>query len=167
MNPKLIIMSACLALALILGLILTWPKYQAFQVLKSNIKAKELELQSKQEYFSAVKEISKQLEEYPDALAKISSALPETPSLPSLFNFLQLSASQNGLVLGEITLGGSSKGEILVMAKLMGDYPAFKNFLMVLENSARIIEVENAAFAAPQKPVEFFTFTVQIKTHSY
>ncbi len=164
---KLIIISVCLALALILGLTLTWPKYQAFQILQLNIKAKESELQSKQEYFSEVKEISKQLEEHADALAKISSALPENPSLPSLFNFLQSSASQTGLVLGEITLGGVSQGEILVTTRLVGDYPDFKKFLLALENSARIIEVEGVTFESPQKPTESFTFVVQIKTHSY
>lgn len=164
---KLIIISACLVLALILVFVLVWPKYQAFQILQLNIKAKESELQSQQAYFSAVKETSKQLEEYPDALAKISSALPENPSLPSLFNFLQSSASDNGLVLGEITLGSVDKGEILVMVKLTGDYLAFKNFLVALENSARIIEVEDIAFAVPQKTTDSFTFTVQIKTHSY
>ncbi|OGZ24420.1 MAG: hypothetical protein A2896_01275 [Candidatus Nealsonbacteria bacterium RIFCSPLOWO2_01_FULL_43_32] len=164
---KLIIMSVCLALALILGLTLAWPQYQALQVLRFNIQAKELELQSKQAYFSAVKETAQQLEGYGDVLAKIASALPETPSLPSLFNFLQSSASEHGLVLGEITLGSVDKGEILVLAKLIGDYPAFKNFLVALENSARIIEVENITFASPVKTTDSFTFTVQIKTHSY
>ena len=164
---KLILSGGFLALALILGLTLTWPKYQAFKNLQLNIKAKEAELQSKQEYFSQIKEISKQLEEYTDSLNKISSALPETPSLPSLFNFLQLSASQTGLVLGEIILGGVSEGEIRVTCRLIGDYPSFKNFLLALENSARMIEVESVAFESPEKPTESFTFVVQIKTYSY
>ena len=164
---KLILSGGCLALTLILILTLTWPKYQAFKNLQLNIKVKEAELQSKQEYFSQIKEISKQLEEYTDSLNKISSALPETPSLPSLFNFLQLSASQTGLVLGEIILGGVSKGEIRVTCKLIGDYPGFKNFLLALENSARMLEVESMAFKSPEKPTESFTFVVQIKTYSY
>ena len=164
---KLIIIGGCLVLTLILGLILTWPKYQTFQTLQLNIKIKEAEFQSKQAYFSEIKEISEQLEEHTDALGKISSALPENPSLPSLFNFLQLSAAQTGLVLGEIILGGVSQGEILVTTRVIGDYPDFKNFLLALENSARMIEVEGVAFASPQKPTESFTFVVQIKTYSY
>ena len=164
---KLIISGGCLALTLILILALFLPKYQAFKNLQLNIKAKEAELQSKQEYFSQIKEISKQLEEYTDSFNKISSALPETPSLPSLFNFLQLSASQTGLVLGEIILGGVSEGEIRVTCKLIGDYPSFKNFLLALENSARMIEVEEISFKSPEKPTESFTFVVQIKTYSY
>ena len=167
---KLIIIAGCLVLALVLGLTLTWPKYQDLRILQMDIKDKEAKLQSQKEYFSQIKEISEQLEEYIEPLAKISSALPKTPSLPSLFNFLQLSASQTGLLLEEMTLGGVSEGEIRVSNKLIGDYPAFKNFLLALETSSRMIEVESIAFESPKEPDEPdepFTFVVKIKTHSY
>ena len=102
---KLIIMSVCLALALILGLTLAWPQYQALQVLRFNIQAKELELQSKQAYFSAVKETAQQLEGYGDVLAKIASALPETPSLPSLFIYVMNASFAFGIA--SLTTSGS------------------------------------------------------------
>lgn len=164
---KLIVIAGCLVLVLILGLFLTWPKYQTLQVLRTNIEAKETELQSKEEYFSQVKEVSEELEKYTESLAKISSALPETPALPSLFNFLQLTASQTGLVLEEITLGGMAKGEIQVTCQLSGQYSALKSFLKAVESSARMIEVEGISFESPEKAKELFEFTVQIKTHSY
>lgn len=164
---KLIIIVVCLVLVLILGLFLGWPKYQGVQALRLNIKAKEMELQSKEEYFSQIKEISEELEKYTESLSKISSALPETPALPSLLNFLQLTASQTGLVLEKVILGGVGGGEIRVTCQMAGNYPAFKNFLVALENSARMIEVEEISFKSPEKAGESFSFSVQIKTHSY
>ena len=162
---KLIITGVCLSAALTLGFTLTWPKYQALQILLLDIGAKESELQSKQEYFNEVRDIAKQFEGYTIALDKISSALPEIPSLPSLLSFLQSSASENGLILGEITLGDSAKGEISLTAKLFGEYPAFKSFLITLESSARMIEVENIILTAPERAKEPFTFLMQIKAH--
>ena len=164
---KLIVTVGCLTLALVLGFTLTWPKYQAWQALRLNIEAKTTELHSQEEYFSQIKEISEELAKYTESLNKISSALPENTSLPSLFNFLQLTASQTGLVLEEITLGGVAEGEIRIACQLTGSYSAFKNFLLALENSARMIEVEEISFASPEKAGESFEFSVQIKTHSY
>lgn len=164
---KLIVISTCLVLALVLGLTLTWPKYQDLSALQINIEAEKAELQSKEGYFSQVKEVSEELEKYPESFSKISSALPETPSLPSLFNFLQASTAQTGLVLEKIILGGVSEGEIQVACQLVGDYVAFKSFLLALENSARIIEIEKISFESPEETEEPFKFTVQIKTHFY
>jgi len=164
---KLFIIGICLVLALVIGLTLTWPKYQGLRVLQQNTEVKEEELQSREEYFSQIQEISIELEKHTDALSKIASALPETPSLPSLFNFLQLSASQTGLILEKITLAGLEEGEIRVSCQLVGAYPSFKNFLLALEKSARLIETERIAFESPEEFGELFQFTVEIKTHSY
>lgn len=164
---KLFAIGGCLVLALIIGLTLTWPKYQSLSVLGSNVEVKEEELQSKEEYFNKIKEISVVLGEYTDALGKISSALPETPSLPSLFNFLQSSASQTGLITEKIELISLDKGEIRVNCQVIGEYPAFKDFLKVLEKSARIIEVEKVDFEVPEEIGEPIKFTVEVKTQSY
>ena len=164
---KLFIIAGCLVLALVLGFTLTWPKYQSFQVLRSNVEVKKEELQSKEEYFSQIKEISGELEKYTEALAKIASALPETPDLPALFNFLQSSASQTGLILEKIRLTSLAEGEIRVSCELLGEYTAFKNFLLALEKSARMIEIEEITFESPEEFGEPFQFTVKIKTQFY
>ena len=164
---KLIIIGVCLVLALAIGLTLTWPKYQSLRILWQNIEVKEEELQSKEEYFNQIRNISIELEKHTDALDKIASALPETPALPSLFNFLQSSASQTGLVLEKIKLIGLDEGEIRVSCQVVGGYPAFKNFLLALEKSARLIEIEKIAFESPEEFDEPFQFTAEIKAHYY
>lgn len=164
---KLLSTVICLALALVVGLTLTWPKYQGLSVLWQNIEVKEEELQSKEDYYNQIKEINSELAKYTDALGKISSALPQTPALPSLFNFLQSSASQTGLVMEKIKLTGLGEKEIRVTCEVLGEYPAFKDFLKALEESARLIEMEEIMFEAAEEIGEPIQFTVKIKTQSH
>lgn len=48
---------------------------------------------------------------------------------------------------------------------LSGSYSAFKNFLSILEKSARLIETESLSFSSPKE--ETFQFDLKIKIHSY
>lgn len=173
MNKTLITIGS-VVLALILAVVLVWPKYQVLNTLKTEIGRKDAEFQSKREYFSQLREISRKLENYEENLSKISSALPQDSSLPSLFNFLQMTSSQTGLVLGEIKLSGITTSkesqelkEIRVNLRVAGKYPAFKNFLLALETSARLIEVEKISFSYPKESKESFSFGIEIKTQGY
>ncbi len=168
------IIGGCLVLALVLGFTLVWPKYQNFQTLQSNIKIKEAELANKTDYFTQIRETSERIEEYEENIAKISSALPQTSALSSLFNFLQLMTSQTGLLLEEISLVGVTDSdeienikEIRVSLQVSGAYLSFKNFLTALENSSRIIETEEIAFKSPKKLTVTPSFDIQIKAYSY
>lgn len=172
---KLIIIIGVFVLSLILGLTLLWPKYQNLQILQADIKEKKLDFQSKKDYFSKIKETSVQLGQYQEPLAKISSALPLDPALPPLISFFQSSAVQTGLLLEKISWVGTAaskeKGnlkETQVSFQLTGSYDNLKNFLLVLEGSARMIEVQNISVEAPKKELkESPTFVINIKTYSY
>ena len=171
---KIIIIVGSLIMALTLGLLLVWPKYQELQVLRADVKEKELVLESQQKYFAQIKEITIKLQEYAEPLAKISSALPKEPNLASLINFLQINASQTGLILKKIVLGGTTepKEEVLketqVIIQVSGSYKSLKDMLAVIENSSRMIEVQNVSVEAPQKDQKGSpTFTLDIKTYSY
>ena len=172
---KHIITIGIAVLSLVLCFTLLWPKYQGLQLLRKGIEEKNIELQSKQGYFIQVEEIFEKLEDYEDSLVKISSALPETPSLPSLFNFLQISASHTGMLLEEIILGGVTETseeetnirETRVTLNVLGNYSSLKDFLKTLEASSRMIEVENVSFQSTEELADYFSFKIQIKTYSY
>lgn len=173
---RIIIIVAGLVLALIFGLILVWPQYQKLQALNSAIENKREELRSREAYFAKVKEVSAQLQEYPEALAKISAALPKDPSLAAFINFLQTNSAQTGLILKKMVLGGTaapsadkkSFTETQFIIQASGSYESFKNFLSLIENSARIIEVQNISIEIPPKESkESATFTLNLKTTSY
>ncbi len=163
----------CFFLTLILGVWFLWPKFQDLREVQKNIKEKEEQLQSNEEYFSNLKEIKISLEDYQGKLSKINSALPDDPSLPSLFNFLQKASSQSGLTLKGISPFAISSSEefptlkeIQFGLKIIGSYSSFKNFLSTLEKSARLIEVENISFISPGED-EPFIFSLIIKVYSY
>ena len=171
---KPILFSLFILTLLVLGVIfLWWPKYQDYSNLKFDIAGKKAELQNKNEYFSQLSDLSLKLKEYGTELSKIDSALPLSPEVKDLLNFLGKTSSQNGLILEKVNLEKISpleKNSKILKTSLTfsvtGYYPAFKNFLSGLEKSGRLIEVESVSFSSSKKE-EAFPFDVKIKTYSY
>lgn len=163
-----------LLLLLILGAIfLGWPKYQDLNQLRLEVKAKEKELQNKEDYFSELRNLALKLKEYASELAIVDTALPADPSACGFLNFLEKASSQNGLIVKNLSLGEISSFEeesdikrIAVSFSATGPYSALKNFLSVLQNSSRLIEVKSIYFSSPEKG-EVFSFDLIIRTHSY
>lgn len=183
--PRIITILICIFATLILILFLVWPKYKDLRSSQLEIKRKETELGYMEEYFSDLSKTSEELTRYEVELSKIDSALPADPSIPSLLNFLQKTSAQNGLIFKDF--GGfsivsppkpgegkapSKEGELPSKIKkihidfeVSGSYPALKNFLTTLENSARIFEVESISFSSEEE--EIFSFDLAIETYSY
>jgi Tfp pilus assembly protein PilO len=92
--------------------------------------------------------------------------------LPELLNFFQKTASQSGLILEEVSPIEASSGEekdiktTRVNITLKGYYFDFKNFLLIVEKSARLIEIENIYFSSDELE-ELFTFELSARVHSY
>jgi Tfp pilus assembly protein PilO len=174
MNRKIITIVAFFAVSLGLFLTLIYPKYENWQNLRLRTKEKNTEFQTKTEYFNEIKETTIILDTYPEALAKISSALPTDPALPLLTNFLQTSASATGMSLDKISIDSADQAsgqkkfkETVLTLEVSGSYSAFKNFLSGLEKSSRIINVSSLSFKTPQKDKDPFVFSLSIKAFSY
>jgi Tfp pilus assembly protein PilO len=177
-RPFAIIIGLILLLAL--GITVVFPKYQNLKSLQLKVKEKGAALQSEKEYFLNLSEISEKLKEYEESLSKINSALVAEPRLPALFNFLQIAASQNGLVLKKIahTLPSPLKEELVregwnpeiretgINLTVTGSYSSLKNFLSTLEKTARMIELESISFSTLEEagPINF---NLRIKVYSY
>lgn len=169
---RLIIIITLFSISLILGILLILPKQEDLNFLQKKIREKRVELQSQEEYLISLARIVSELKNYKIQLSKIDSALPEDPELPALFDFLQKSASQAGLVLKGISatpitsdLEITDIRETQLTLVLSGSYFSFKNFLSTLEKSARLIEVESIFFSLVEEGP--FDFNLQIKVHSY
>lgn len=168
-----VIIAFFLLASLILGVVFLWPKYKEVKLLEKDITAKETELQQEDQYFSSLKKLKEELKQYQETLSKIDSALPNNPSLPSFLNFIQKESSQSGLILKDMSPFTSSLSgenpeikETRMSLTLEGSYSSFKDFLSLLEKSARIIEVENISFSSSEKDSPF-VFNLKIKFHSY
>jgi len=172
-SRPLVIIIVCFALALILGGGLVWPEYRSLKAAQVEISQKEANLKTEKDYFAKVENLSAELENNKSEMAKIDSALPKSPSVPDFLNFLQDASSQSGLVLlslGSATVSsdpGKTVKETRLSFQVAGSYAAFKNFLSVLEKSARIINVEAISFSSPRDPKGNFIFNLTIMTNSY
>lgn len=174
---RIIVSIICLLITFILIFTLVLPKKEDLNFSQKKVEEKMAEIQFKEEYFLNLSKISEELKNYTLNLSKIDSALPEDPELPLLFDFLQHSSSQSGLVLTGVNclaLASSAKTEEYpseiketeLKLTVSGPYSSFKNFLSILEKSARLIEVKSLSFSAAPKE-ESIKFDLQIKVHSY
>lgn len=169
--PYIIII--CLFLAVAIWLSSVSPKYEILKSLRIKKEQKKTELSSKKEYLNHLEKIQTKMKKHEQPLAKIETALPSNPFLPSIFNFLQKASSQNGLVLrGISSSSGSVKEkkeiqEISINISLAGSYSAFKSFLSVLEKSSRLFVIDSISFSSPSKEDAPFHFSLAIKIFSY
>jgi len=170
-----ILISLLLSFVLIFFLIL--PKYQNIGLLKKEISENKIKIRSQKEYFQHLQQTAQDLQKYKEPLSKINSSLPESPMVPELLNLIQDACSQTNLILKDTSLssitfkeikGGSGKRikETRVSLILNGEYQSFKKFISILENSARLIEIEKIYFSSPEKG-NIFEFDIDVKIYSY
>lgn len=179
----------CLIISIISGFLLLWPQYQKFDEAKWQVKGKEKERDNQEEYFAHIESLSKESEGYPEETKKILSALPSSPDVPDLLNFLHNASSNNsGMNFEKITSFSTQQSkktpsaspeeesnisgvkEITVEFNVSGDYAGLKNFISTLEKSARIIEVESISFkkqAAQTEGEAKLLFSLKIKAFYY
>ncbi len=167
---RIVVISLSLLISFAWGIFFLSPKNKTLNFLKEEIGQKQFELQSQEEYLANLTRTAENLKNYQIQLAKIDSALPDTPELPALFDFLQKSASQSGLVLKglEATSGTQAEEglrETRLNLLLIGSYTSFKNFLSVLEYSSRLIETESLTFSSSEAGL--INAKIRIKVNSY
>ncbi|MBI2626168.1 MAG: type 4a pilus biogenesis protein PilO [Candidatus Nealsonbacteria bacterium] len=170
MPRRLMIIIIMLIAALILGFFFVWPEYQDFQLIQTESAQKKTELDSKADYYDYFKKTWEGLEKYKDALSKVDNAIPQTYSLPSLFNYLQETAGESGLVLEDLNfrgIAGENTKEISFGLQVSGSYNSFKSLLSSLENSIRIFKVKSVSFSSPKKGEKSFSFDLEVATYSY
>lgn len=177
------ILAAIFSLLAILGLLfLVWPKYQQLNKLKAEEKIRLIQSQKREEYFSNLRQISSQLGKYQEALEKVDEAIPQNFQGAKLLNFLSKSSQESGLLLtgigsinqakltqknkeGKEIISETQIKETSLSLKASGSYPSLKNFLNLLEKSARLIEVENISFSSSKTNV--FQYNLLLKVYSY
>jgi Tfp pilus assembly protein PilO len=128
------------------------PKNTSLSILNSELSQKRQEFETSDKYFQEVLKTSEKLRNYQEEISKIDSALPEDPSIPSLFNFLQSSSSQSGLLLENIgSISVKEEGKLkkwTTNLRLKGDYSSLKNFISTVERSARLIRIEKISLSS-------------------
>ncbi|MFH1656682.1 MAG: type 4a pilus biogenesis protein PilO [Candidatus Nealsonbacteria bacterium] len=162
-----------LIITILLGFLIWWPKLQEFSILRDKLSFKDAEIEQKKEYFKNLSSISNKLTNYSEELVKIDSAFPVDPSVPELFNFIEVTSSENGLILETLTAGEFSQNtenqeinEISFNLVVLGSYSAFKNFLSAIYANTRMIDIESINFSAPEDE-DLFSFNLNLNTYSH
>lgn len=143
-------------------------QYQELQGLTWQARQMKAELQGRKNYFTRLTEIYEELKEYPAEMEKIKSAFPVYSFLASALDFLQKTASQEGLILKKVEFGNLSlvldnppvKSQA-VRLEVAGSYGAFKSFARALENSSRLIKIDSLSFNLPEKE-DIFLFSLNV-----
>ena len=170
MLRKSIIIAAVLIATILFAFFAIFPKKGELSDLAKRVEEKKRELKAREDYLKELQKISYDLQGYQDELAKIKSALPEDPQVLLIYNFLPKAASRSGLVLKNVShsLGNSeSKGlkTVNLDLTLSGRVDGFRNFLFLVEKSARLIEIGSFSFASPEKKEEPASFNLKIKVY--
>jgi Tfp pilus assembly protein PilO len=156
---------------IIVGYFQIFPQYRDIKDLSLTLTVKKNELKKKNDYFSEIRKTIDELKNYEEEVQKIKVALPSEPSPISLLYLIERTAIANGLSIkeiGEYKISDVERSlkEINFKIGLTGDYPALKNFLSSLEESARLIKVTNVSFKTPGEK-ESFIFSLEVKAYSY
>jgi len=152
-----------LSISALLFFLFISPKKDSLSNLNSELSQKRHELETLDKYFQEVLKTSEKLKNYQEEISKIDSALPDDPSIPSLFNFLQSSSSQSGLLLENIgSISVKEEGKLkkwTTNLRLKGDYSSLKNFISTVERSARLIKIEKI-FLSSEGEIPSYNLTI-------
>lgn len=175
MSFKPIVAAISFSLALFLLLFMVWPKYQELRDVNQQISQTETQLEEGKEHIARLETLSDRLKKREEAVSKVESSLPSQSGLPSFLNFLYEISGDQGLLLRRVgsVSQSSYKGDIdqvSVELTLDGSYTDFRDFVKVVEKSARMIEVREMTFQMPEKQGEGNApaqFDVKLSTHFY
>lgn len=153
-------------------ILLTWPKYQAFQRLSYELQEKEQELENREAYFADLAKVKAELSEFTEELAKVEAALPPDPQLPALYDFLQKTAALSGMSVRNISASVQDQKQALLMRtipvtlELTGSWGAVKELVSRLHTASRMTQLQSLNISGGEDPGRF-KVTLQLHTYSY
>jgi len=168
-----LILIAFFVLLLIIGWFIIWPKFNEQADLKQSIEIKQIELTYKEQYIEKLEGIQSKLDASEGQISKIESALPSENSAPSVYKFVEESASSAGLVLNSISPFAENPSQINTRLSetsfsldLSGSYSALKAFLSTLEKSARLFDMNSVSLSSTQGEGAF-NFLLSVRAFNY
>jgi len=179
------------------AMLLTWPRYQELNDQNLKVAQKKIDLETRQEYFRNLEEVAAEFKNYGPSIIKIESALPDSPNVAALANYLEASAIKEGLILKKLEYaagdqvnptkaftpaqenqnqGQTEANQFSIDLILSGSYPAWKNFITDIEKTSRLVEIETAEIAKdnsqaspnlPNDTNKALNFTVKLIAYFY
>lgn len=163
----------------ILIILFVAPKYQESLDLQDSVAMAQAKYNGKSAYSAQVSALIKDVESRKDALEKVDSALPNQFSFAPLMNFFQKKGVESGLTITKVAFSQISKPQdnqirnVTFTVNMSGNYQSFKKFLLAMDASARLFEVNAISFSHPAgilKPInqqQTYDFQMEVMTHTY
>lgn len=175
---KPIIATICIIGSLGILFFAAWPEYQDLRESMAYADVKGEDLQNMINYNQTMEAMVSSLEtEYEGQIEKIEEGVPDDHYMPSFFAELRRMSYRTGVrieSLGNFTYRDYREREDLkeveVSFQVQGSYSNFKNFINILQRSARIVEVESLAIEGVTEDSDeqsSLNYTIQILTYSY
>ena len=158
---------------IVLGIFLTWPKYQDFQQLSFELQARQQELENKGIFFADLAKVKEDIAQLKESYVKVEAALPLDSQLPALYDFLQKSAAFSGMSVRNISASIDNQKQALLMRtipvalELTGSFNAIKEFISRLNFASRIITLQSLNISSLNQETGRFIVTIQLHTYSY
>lgn len=182
--------------AVLLAYFFTVPKYNDLKALELELAQKKAEFNAQYDYYSEITENFDEIKKRKEDIKKIDDALPASANLGQAAFYLQNQAKNSGLILKSMSLSQGVAGnvkEIIFSLNMAGDYYSLQNFIIGLEESARIFEITSVSFTSSsglagqadasgtvgqefaEEEMEqsqfltgqIFNFSLEVKTYSY
>jgi len=162
-------------LAVLIGGFFFYPRYQDYKEASLNARNKEKELANYQSFVQKMRSIDQELKQNQELVAKVDSAIPNNSQISSFLKFLGDTAKDTGISLEDVSWAEcpvSKKEEQIakqynVKLQVSGSYFSFKNFLFVLEHTARLVEVSKMSFDTPLDEDESISYNLELRIYSY
>ncbi|OGZ27479.1 MAG: hypothetical protein A2365_03340 [Candidatus Nealsonbacteria bacterium RIFOXYB1_FULL_40_15] len=157
---------------------LWWPEYVEFEKNNQILENKGKEIQNKKNYLAEIEASINILSDYEAELLSISSAMPiYDVSEVTLFNFVQKTSSENGLLLQNLSfspteytkIGSKTSAlkwkiaDLPFSATLAGSYESLKNFILALYSNSRMMEITSLSFSSPESNIYSFDLDFNAK----
>ncbi|MBP9822180.1 MAG: type 4a pilus biogenesis protein PilO [Candidatus Pacebacteria bacterium] len=139
--------SILIAIAGILFWVLLMPAYDGIKAKREAVTQRDARIADQQAILDNIKALSDQYSQKADVIKRFQQVVPAMKSAPELISSIQALATQNGLQLANMNLGGgpdqntTQYQEQPINLSLAGNYSSFKTFLISLEQNIRLIDI--------------------------
>lgn len=153
--------------------VLVVPQYDAIKIVKEAIKSRQLLLTERTAIFDNVRELDRQAQTRQADINMIKAFIPERKQIDEVVSSMQKITEQSGLQLSSLTTsevsltGEAEYRKIFVGADMAGAYPAFVNFLKLLEQSLRLYDIYEINAAASTTLLGLGNVNFAIKMNAY
>lgn len=169
MNKNLIA-SIVFALGFILFFILVMPQYDAVGFAKENLKTKRMLLDERTAELDNFKNLDRQAKARQTDIGKVVVFAPPKKQIDEVVSSIQKVVADSGLQLismttAELAATTENYRKITLGPELQGQYPAFVNFLGLLEQNLRLYDISEIAASVNTGVSGGVNFSVKITAY--